>query len=148
MDPISLLKFEHSMIRVRTGIALRTLDCVEGWKILEEVHSFVVGWHARVEDVYVFPLLGEESRPFSNDHLLISKYGDAVLKERRTDWAERYVKILLDHNLNEEVKLFRGKRVDSSVMEEVIAAVLKYEPYERITGIRVEELRDLKGIQS
>ncbi|WP_373279953.1 hemerythrin domain-containing protein [Metallosphaera hakonensis] len=140
-DPISLLKFEHSVIRVRSGIILRTLECEEGWKLFEELHSFVVGWHARVEDLYVFPLLGEESKPFSNDHMLISKYGDAVLKERRRDWAERYIKILLDHNLNEELKLFKAKEVDPSVMEKIISNMTKYGPYENFTGIRLEDIR-------
>jgi Uncharacterized conserved protein len=109
-----------------------------GWTLLEELHSFVVGWHARIEDVYVFPLLGDEVKPFSNDHMLISKYGDAVIKEKRKDWAERYVKILLEHNLNEEERVFRD--LDTSVMGAILEELRKYEPYERITGVRVKNL--------
>jgi len=137
-DPISLLKFEHAVIRIRSDMALRTLGCGVGWTLLEELHSFVVGWHARIEDVYVFPLLGDEVKPFSNDHMLISKYGDAVIKEKRKDWAERYVKILLEHNLNEEERVFRD--LDTSVMGAILEELLKYEPYERITGVRVKNL--------
>ncbi|WP_245544512.1 hypothetical protein [Metallosphaera yellowstonensis] len=44
----------------------------------------------------------------------------------------------MEHNLNEEERVFRD--LDTSVMGAILEELRKYEPYERITGVRVKNL--------
>ncbi|BBD73430.1 hypothetical protein HS1genome_1819 [Sulfodiicoccus acidiphilus] len=140
-NPVDLLRFEHAVLRVRFSAALRALNCDVGWQILEETHGFIVGWHAPIEDNYVFQLFpAEATRPFTNDHLLIRNYGDGVLRERRRDWAERYVKVVLDHNANEEERLFvlpidEGRTVE--VTRRVVLKLKEFPRYGELTGVRL-----------
>ncbi|AOL16577.1 cation-binding protein [Sulfolobus sp. A20] len=140
-SPIDLLYFEHSILRVRFSIALSLLDKSENEaiEILEKTHDFIVNWHAKIEDKYVFPLFGDKAKPFSNDHLLIEKYGGSAIKERRKDWIKRYVKIVLDHNLNEEVMLFSDSIViKEDVMKYILDDAKKYPLYSELTGLRLQ----------
>ncbi|BFH73768.1 hypothetical protein SJAV_17120 [Sulfurisphaera javensis] len=140
MDVITLLKIEHGILRVRFQIIKELLDQCESkaFLLLEETHNFVVKWHAMIEDKYVFPLYGEKAKPFSHDHLLIEKYGNSVLKERRKDWVERYIKIVLDHNLNEENQLF-----DHNVnipLSKILGELENFKDYNKITGLDLTKL--------
>ncbi|TRM88305.1 cation-binding protein [Sulfolobus sp. E3] len=140
-SPIDLLYFEHSILRVRFSIALSLLDKSENEaiEILEKTHDFIVNWHAKIEDKYVFPLFGDKAKPFSNDHLLIEKYWGSAIKERRKDWIKRYVKIVLDHNLNEEVMLFSDSIViKEDVMKYILDDAKKYPLYSELTGLRLQ----------
>ncbi|MEM3972645.1 MAG: hemerythrin domain-containing protein [Saccharolobus sp.] len=140
-DPISLLKFEHAIFRVRFQAILNCLDLEQSWKMLEIAHNFIVNWHAKIEDTYVFPILESMKinvKPLSNDHLLIQKYGNAVLKERRRDWAERYIKIVIDHNFNEE-KIF-PKQIDTSIMRKILEEMKNYSGYSEFTGLTEYDL--------
>ena len=142
-DPISLLKYEHAVLRVRFQAILQCVDTERGWKMLEELHNFVVNWHARIEDKYVFPILegmGINLRPLSNDHLLIEKYGNSVLRERRKDWVERYAKIVMDHNLNEE-KLFPPKLDNADVMKAILEEMRGFKGYFEFSGLDEYDLR-------
>lgn len=135
MDLIDLLEMEHSILRVRFNIIQNLLiNCNENaFVLLTETHNFVVKWHARIEDKYVFPLYGDNAKPYSHDHLLIEKYGNSVLKERKIEWIQRYIKIVLDHNLNEEKFLF-AKHLNIPIR--VISNELSnFQEYTKITGI-------------
>ena len=135
-DPISLLKYEHAILRVRFQTISQCLNFEEGWRMLENAHQFIINWHAKIEDKYVFPVLegmGINVKPLSNDHLLIEKYGNSVLKERRKDWAERYIRIVIDHNLNEE-KIF-PKKLDDEIMKKILADMKNYQGYFEFTGL-------------
>jgi hemerythrin superfamily protein len=141
-SPIDLLYFEHSILRVRFSISLSLLEKCEddAIEILEKTHDFVVNWHAKIEDKYIFPLFGDKAKPFSNDHLLIEKYGNSAIKERKKDWIKRYVKIVLDHNLNEEVILFNNASnviIKEDIMKYILDDVKKYPSYSEITGLRL-----------
>ena len=141
-DPISLLNYEHAVLRVRFQAVLQCVDTERGWKMLEELHNFVVNWHARIEDKYVFPILegmGINLKPLSNDHLLIEKYGNSVLRERRKDWVERYAKIVMDHNLNEE-KLFPPKLDNAEVMKAILEEMREFSGYYEFTGLSEYDL--------
>ncbi|BDB99539.1 hemerythrin domain-containing protein [Saccharolobus caldissimus] len=137
-DPLDLLLFEHSVLRIRYTIALSLLDRCEdeAFRILSETHDFVVNWHAKIEDKYLFPLYGEKAKPLHNDHLLIEKYGNSVIKDRIKNWVPRYVKIVLDHNKNEEVILFPLKINTEGIMEKILKEMEKYPKYFEITGLR------------
>ncbi|MCG3109119.1 hypothetical protein L3N51_01409 [Metallosphaera sp. J1] len=137
-DLLDLLRFEHAVIRLRFSIAQEILDQnpQQGLSLLWETHSFVVGWHARIEDKYVFPLLGDKAKPFSNDHLLIDKYGTSAISQGRKDWIQKYVKIVLDHNLNEEEKLFVEPLNLSGLWNEILEEIKRYSDYTKITGMR------------
>nr|MCL7344577.1 hemerythrin domain-containing protein [Candidatus Aramenus sulfurataquae] len=139
--PVDLLYFEHAVLRVRYSIALSLMDnCEEkAIQLLQETHRFVVDWHAKIEDKYFFPLLGDKARPFTNDHLLIEKYGSSAISQRRRDWIERYVKIVLDHNLNEERELFPILSLEDNVLEKIFEEAKAYPNYSSITGLRLED---------
>ncbi|BCU67802.1 hypothetical protein HS7_12390 [Sulfolobales archaeon HS-7] len=134
-DPISLLRFEHSIIRVRSSLALASLDWEIGWIMLKDLYTFVTEWHAKIEDIYVFPLLGVQSKPFSNDHLLLEKYGKSCLNERRRDWAERFISILIEHNINEERNLFPDEMDAPITMQRIVANAKEYKDYFAMTGL-------------
>ncbi|BAB66673.1 hemerythrin domain-containing protein [Sulfurisphaera tokodaii] len=141
IDPISLLKFEHSILRVRFQMIKECLNIELGWKMLENTHYFIVNWHAKIEDKYVFPVLekmGINVKPLSNDHLLIEKYGNSVLKERRKDWAERYIRIVIDHNLNEE-KIF-PKEIERDILKDIITDMRNFSGYFEFTGLSEYDL--------
>ncbi|MEM0280094.1 hemerythrin domain-containing protein [Metallosphaera sp.] len=137
-NPIDLLKFEHAILRVRYSLGLQVLnsDPDLGFSLIEETHRFVIDWHAYVEDKYVFPLIGEKAKPFSNDHLLIKNYGKGAIEQRRKDWIERYVKIVLDHNSNEERELFSIEADFMKNWELIISEMKKFNDYSKITGLK------------
>ncbi|BCU69843.1 hemerythrin domain-containing protein [Stygiolobus caldivivus] len=140
-DPISLLKFEHAVLRVRFQVIKDCLSSETGWEMLRTTHYFIVNWHAKIEDKYVFPVLekmGINVKPLSNDHLLIEKYGGSVLKERRRDWAERYIRIVIDHNLNEE-KIFPNQ-LGREILKDIINDMKKFEGYSEFTGLSEYDL--------
>ena len=126
------------MLRIRYNVALSLLDRCEdeAFRILYETHDFVINWHAKIEDEYFFPLYGEKAKPFHNYHLLIEKYGNSVIKERIKNWVPRYVKIVLDHNKNEEDILFLLKINTDGLMEKILKEMEKYPKYFEITGLR------------
>ncbi len=137
--PVDLLYFEHSVLRVRYSTALSLLNgCEEAaFQLLQDTHRFVVDWHAKIEDKYFFPSLGDKAKPFSNDHLLIEKYGSSAITQRRKDWIERYVKIVLDHNLNEEKELFPYVSMDESLMDSILGEAKAFPRYSEITGLKL-----------
>jgi len=139
-DPIDLLKFEHAILKVRFRIILDFLNYCEeaSFRIFEETHNFIVRWHAMIEDKYVFPAYGDKAKPLSNDHLLIEKYGNSIIEQKRKDWLERYVNIVLDHNRNEEEQLFIEKRFLDNSWSEIIKEYVKYsDNYLKITGLKL-----------
>ncbi|QKR00667.1 cation-binding protein [Metallosphaera tengchongensis] len=139
-DPIDLLLFEHCVLRVRYSISLSLLESCEekALELLKETHEFVVHWHARIEDKYVFPMYGEKAKAMSNDHLLIEKYGYSAINQRRKDWISRYVKIVLDHNLSEEETLFKDRvATGGDVMRSILDEMVKFSGYFNVTGLRV-----------
>ncbi|MCH1770388.1 MULTISPECIES: cation-binding protein [Metallosphaera] len=138
-NALDLLRFEHAVIRLRFSIAMEILDRDPelGLSLLRDTHNFVVKWHAMIEDKYVFPSFGDKAKPFSNDHLLIDKYGTNSISQGRKDWIQRYVKIVLDHNLNEERELF-VMPVDQGSWSKILEEIRRYPDYTRITGMRVE----------
>lgn len=140
MDVITLLKIEHGILRVRFEIVKDLIsECeAKAFTLLEETHNFIVRWHAMIEDKYVFPFYGEKAKPLSHDHLLIEKYGNSVLKERRKDWVERYIKIVLEHNLNEENLLF--KDYVNIPLSEIRNEVDSFKDYSKITGLDLSRL--------
>ncbi|MBB5254817.1 hemerythrin domain-containing protein [Sulfurisphaera ohwakuensis] len=141
-DPISLLKFEHAILRVRFQMIKECLNIELGWNMLENTHYFIVNWHAKIEDKYVFPVLekmGINVKPLSNDHLLIEKYGNSVLKEKRRDWAERYIRIVIDHNLNEE-KIFPKEIEEHDILKDIIADMRNFSGYFEFTGLSEYDL--------
>ncbi|MCY0860133.1 MAG: hemerythrin [Sulfolobaceae archaeon] len=137
-DTISLLLFEHAILRVRLPLLLKLKED-DLWKEFELLHNFIVNSHARVEDVVVFPLIKQEIvKPYANDHLLIKNYGDGILKEKRKDWVERYVKIVLDHNKGEEINVFPSLK-ENIELEPSIKLIKEFgnEKYYYITGLEL-----------
>ena len=111
-DLVDLIYFGHAIIRVRLS-EVRDLmsECKEtAFRKLAEIHDLVVNWHAKIEDKYLFPLLPERTKPLSNDHRLIEKFGNSVIRERRKDWVSRYVDVVINHNRNEEVLVLEDLR--------------------------------------
>ncbi|MEM0373766.1 MAG: cation-binding protein [Sulfolobaceae archaeon] len=138
-DPITLLKFEHSVFKIRFGIILSLLNKCEdeAFKFFEETHSFIVRWHAVIEDKFIFPAYGEKAMPLSNDHKLIEKYGNNIIQQRKKEWVERYINIVLDHNKNEETMLFTEEKDIYDSWRRIIEYYKNYPEYSRITGIEL-----------
>lgn len=139
-NPIDLIKFEHAIFKVRFSIIQDLMNSCEDevFKLVRETHEFIVNWHARIEDKYVFPFYGEKAKPLQNDHLLIEKYGNNVLAQRRKDWLERYIKIVLDHNRNEEELLFTQLVQIQGVWDNILSELKAYKDYEKITGLKID----------
>jgi Uncharacterized conserved protein len=142
-DLVDLIYFEHAIIRVRLS-EIRDLmsECEEtAFRKLAEVHDFVVNWHAKIEDKYLFPLLPERTKPLSNDHRLIEKFGNSVIRERRKDWVSRYVDIVINHNRNEEVLVLEDLRpLTSGLLEKVLREAEGFPNYSRITGLILDRV--------
>ncbi|NON61253.1 MULTISPECIES: hemerythrin domain-containing protein [Acidianus] len=137
-DTTRLLLFEHAVLRIRLPLILKLKD-EEKLNEFEKLHDFVVNSHAKVEDIVVFPLVEKKIvDPYSHDHLLIKKYGDGILKDRRMDWIERYIKTVLDHNKGEEEKVFPTLKQEIS-LEPSIRIIKEFgnEKYYYITGLEV-----------
>jgi hemerythrin superfamily protein len=142
-DLVDLIYLEHAIIRVRLS-EVRDLmsECEKtAFRKLAEIHDFVVNWHAKIEDKYLFPLLPERTRPLSNDHLLIEKFGNSVIRERRKDWVSRYVDVVIDHNRNEEVLVLEDLRpLASGLLEKVLREAEGFPNYSRITGLILDRV--------
>jgi hemerythrin superfamily protein len=132
MDLIELLKFEHGIIRIRFYFLEKVDNSLQE---LETLHDFIVNVHAKMEDLYVFKDI-PEAKPYSNDHKLIEKYGDTIIKEKRKDWVPRYMKIVLDHNLNEEKYVFPKVKERKGLVLDIIEQY-GFENYQKITGIDI-----------
>jgi len=142
-DLVDLIYFEHAIIRVRLS-EVRDLmsECEEtAFRKLAEIHDLVVNWHAKIEDKYLFPLLPERTRPLSNDHRLIEKFGNSVIRERRKDWVSRYVDVVINHNRNEEVLVLEDLRpLTSGLLEKVLKEAEGFPNYSRITGLILDRV--------
>ena len=142
-DLVDLIYLEHAIIRVRLS-EVRDLmsECEKtAFRKLAEIHDFVVNWHAKIEDKYLFPLLPERTRPLSNDHLLIEKFGNSVIREKRKDWVSRYVDVVIDHNRNEEVLVLEDLRpLTSGLLEKVLKEAEGFPNYSRITGLILDRV--------
>jgi len=142
-DLVDLIYFEHAIIRVRLS-EVRDLmsECEEAaFRKLAEMHDLVVNWHAKIEDKYLFPLLPERTKPLSNDHRLIEKFGNSVIRERRKDWVSRYVDVVINHNRNEEVLVLEDLRpLTSGLLEEVLKEAEGFPNYSRITGLILDRV--------
>ncbi|QGA54133.1 hemerythrin [Sulfolobus sp. E5-1-F] len=134
VDIIELLKFEHAIFRIRFYF-LEKID--DPWQELEAVHNFIVNVHAKMEDLYVFKDI-PEAKPYSNDHKLIEKYGDSIIKEKRKEWLPRYVKIVLDHNMNEEKYIFPKVKEKKGLALDIIEQY-GFENYQKMTGIDIRD---------
>jgi hemerythrin superfamily protein len=121
-NPIDLLKIEHIIIKNKLNCIKLLFNANEniGWEEFSMFHNFLIKWHAYIEDKYIFPLFGEIAKPLSNDHLLIEKYGNNILNFKKKDWIDRYINIVINHNIEEERKLFPMKINLDKVMEEII----------------------------
>ncbi|AHC51944.1 cation-binding protein [Sulfolobus acidocaldarius SUSAZ] len=139
-NPVDLIYFEHCILRVRYSIGLSLLNDDEknAINVIKKTHEFVVNWHAKIEDKYIFPLFGEKAKPYSNDHLLIERYGNSAIQQRNIEWIKRYVKIVLDHNLNEERNIFIDKVQAQDVMNAILKEMRSYPSYEEITGLKID----------
>ncbi|ARM76898.1 hemerythrin domain-containing protein [Acidianus manzaensis] len=137
-NPIDLLKFEHAIFRVRFSIIERLLNNCDNdaFYLLQETHEFIINWHAKIEDKYIFLFYGDAAKRFHSDHLLIEKYGNSIIKEKRKDWAERYIKIVLDHNNDEENILFNQNINVQSSWNNILEELKNYKDYSKYTGIR------------
>ena len=142
-DLVDLIYFEHAIIRVRLSeVRDLTSECEEtAIRKLAEIHDFVVNWHAKIEDKYLFPLIPERTKPLSNDHRLIEKFGNSVIRERRKDWVSRYVDVVIDHNRNEEVLVLEDLRpLASGLLEKVLREAEGFPNYSRITGLILDRV--------
>jgi len=142
-DLVDLIYFEHAIIRVRLSEVMDLMsECEEtAFRKLAEVHHFVVNWHAKIEDKYLFPLLPERTKPLSNDHRLIEKFGNSVIRERRKDWVSRYVDVVINHNRNEEVLALEDLRpLTSGLLEKVLKEAEGFPNYSRITGLILDRV--------
>jgi hemerythrin superfamily protein len=118
VDSISVLLFEHSVIRILSR------NPIEYWYTkFNDFNDFVINCHARHEDEIVFPKLiaAYEDEDFrktvmrvSADHRLIATLGGNI-----SNWLAKgdhellrtriplYLKVLLEHNSSEEQLLFK-----------------------------------------
>ncbi|WP_338602266.1 hemerythrin [Sulfolobus tengchongensis] len=134
MDMIELLKFEHGVFRVRFYFIEKLNDELL-WEEVERLHNFIVNVHAKTEDFYIFKDI-PDAKPYSNDHMLIEKYGNSIIRDKRKDWLPRYIKIVLDHNLNEEKYIFPKIKEKKELVLDVIREY-GFEEYEKVTGIDI-----------
>lgn len=139
-NPIDLIKFEHVVFRIRFSIIEELLGKCdeEAFSLAKETHNFIVNWHARIEDRYIFPFYREKAKSLQNDHLLIEKYGNAAITQKRKDWLQRYIKIVLDHNTNEEIILFTQDVKDiQQVWDKILSEMKSFDAYMKITGVKI-----------
>ncbi|MEM0097155.1 MAG: hemerythrin domain-containing protein [Conexivisphaerales archaeon] len=150
MDPIDLLLYEHSALRVLK------FEWESGYQRIgfKNINDFVINHHARVEDLYVFPKI-KVSNPddadlaknidrISADHKLIETLGNNIVKwidNNDTDMIERripvYWKILAEHNMSEEKTIFYRLRSDLGSVDGIIESIKSFgiNEYIKITGI-------------
>ncbi|MGC8661311.1 MAG: hemerythrin domain-containing protein [Nitrososphaeria archaeon] len=152
MEPVDLLLYEHSALRVLKS------EWENGYQRIEfkKINDFVINHHARVEDLYVFPKI-KASNPndtdlvknidrISADHKLIETLGNNIVKwinGNDEDMLKRripvYWKILSEHNMSEEKTIFY--RLNDSL--ESIDGIL-----ESITSFGIDEYIKITGISS
>ncbi len=149
MDSISVLLFEHSVIRNLSR------NPIEHWYTrFSDFNDFVINCHARHEDEIVFPRLidayededfRKTVRRVSADHKLIATLGSNIL-----NWLSRgdhellrmriplYFKVLLEHNSSEEQLLFKRWKPEMGSSFRRIILEFGVSKYMEITGASKE----------
>ncbi|MDG6928224.1 MAG: hemerythrin domain-containing protein [Nitrososphaerota archaeon] len=150
MDPVDLLLYEHSALRVLKS------EWEGGYQRVDfkTLNDFVVNHHARVEDIYVFPMI-KASNPddldlaksvdrISADHKLIETLGSNIVKwinSNDIDMLKRripvYWKILSEHNMTEEKAVFYRLKGTLDSVNGIVESIKSFgiDEYIKITGI-------------
>jgi len=150
MNTIDLLLYEHSALRVLK------VEWENGYQRLDfkRVNDFVVNHHAMIEDIYVFPQIKASNSSdvdlikiidrISADHKLIATLGNNIVKwinDNDIEMIKRriplYWKILYDHNLLEENKVFFRSKGKIDNVDGIIKSIKSFgiDDYIKITGI-------------
>ncbi len=150
MDPIDLLLYEHSALRVLKA------EWENGYQRLDfkRINDFVVNHHAVIEDAYVFPKIKASNSSdveliknidrISADHKLIETLGNNIvnwINSNDADMLKRrmplYWKTLYDHNLLEEKTVFFRSRDNIDNVDGIIKSINSFgmDDYIKITGI-------------
>jgi hemerythrin superfamily protein len=142
MDLVELLMVEHGIFKVRF-MYLTKLSDNEFWEEFAKIHDFIINVHAKMEDLYVFPLASDLAKPFAADHKLIEKFGSYLMSTRDRDRFERYVATVTYHNDHEETDLFPK----IGTVETRMDVIRNYgiDRYRAITGINIEALISRTG---
>lgn len=153
MDLSELLMVEHSAIRREVR------DVRDDFAKFQDLNSFVINYHALIEDEIFFPAISESFKEddkfveivdrISKDHQLISKLG-----ENLTEWHNRgkddlvreriqlYIRLLTDHNNSEEKEIFkRWILMDKEKSDEHLRTAIK-----RIREIGADRYQAFTGI--
>ncbi|MFB6491247.1 MAG: hemerythrin domain-containing protein [Thermoproteus sp. AZ2] len=142
MDLIGLLEVEHAVLKTHFYYLQQLPDDV-AWRELERIHEFLIKVHARMEDLYVFPLFPEKVvHPFSADHKLIESFGNNILRERERRRIERYIATVIYHNDHEESDLFPLVKRPLEIRLDVINEY-GVDKYKKFTGLDPSKLPQL-----
>lgn len=163
MDVVEILMVDHLSIRMIIKCGLTRMGVDE----FSSLHGFIVNCHARIEDDLVFPVLKKHYMDsyeeyaklvewIGNDHRLLETLGNKTISYGiDKDWINYrrrlnlYFKILVEHNLREEVEIFpnwlneidRETRRKYTAKAKEIIEEYGLEKYTRLTGFSSEAFK-------